>query len=154
MCSLTKEHPAPLLWPNFSHRVKVYSNECPTWSKLHVEYEKHSYVVSQARPWSTAQITFSVGTWLHTETDWYSQHSLSGNRLDWQLVQVCNLSLSYWWWDNNSCPKTTPHSTLSSCNCATLLLALEKANHGVQIFALEPALCFCPSLDLLDCHSG
>ena len=36
------------------------------------------------------------------------------------------------------------HSTLASSNSAALLpLALEKANHGAQIFALEPALCLC-----------
>ena len=36
------------------------------------------------------------------------------------------------------------HSTLASSNSAALLpLALKKANHGAQIFALEPALCLC-----------
>ena len=45
--SLAKEHPLtkecpPLLWPNFLYRVKVYLNEHPPWSKLHVEFEKHS----------------------------------------------------------------------------------------------------------------
>ena len=32
----------PLLWPIFLYRVKVCTNECPPWSKLHVEFEKHS----------------------------------------------------------------------------------------------------------------
>ena len=30
------------LWANFLYRVKVYSNERPPWSELHVEFEKHS----------------------------------------------------------------------------------------------------------------
>ena len=43
--------------------------------------------------------------------------------------------------------------TLSSSNSAALLpLALVKANHGAQILALEPAVCPCPSLDLLGYH--
>ena len=45
------------------------------------------------------------------------------------------------------CPKVhnhPAHSTLASSNSAVLLpLALEKANHGLQIFALEPAPCLC-----------
>ena len=41
-CPLMKEHPPPYFWPNFLYRVKVYSNECPPWSELCVEFEKHS----------------------------------------------------------------------------------------------------------------
>ena len=26
----------------FLYKVKVYSNECPPWSELRVEFEKHS----------------------------------------------------------------------------------------------------------------
>ena len=33
--------PTPFFWPNFLYRVKVYSNERPPWSELHVEFEKH-----------------------------------------------------------------------------------------------------------------
>ena len=40
--------------------------------------------------------------------------------------------------------KHPAHPTLASSNSAALLpLALEKANHGAQIFALELALCLC-----------
>ena len=40
--------------------------------------------------------------------------------------------------------KHPAHSTLASSNSAALLpLTLEKANHGAQIFALEPVLCLC-----------
>ena len=36
------------------------------------------------------------------------------------------------------------HSTLASSNSAAFLhLAPEKANHGAQVFVLEPALCLC-----------
>ena len=42
---LTHERaPTPNFWPNFLHRVKVYSNERPPWSELCVKFEKHGIV--------------------------------------------------------------------------------------------------------------
>ena len=65
------------------------------------------------------------------------------------LTQFLDYSLSSWWWNNHSCMHTRvhkhpAHSTLAFSDSAAFLpLAFEKANHGAQIFALEPAPCPC-----------
>ena len=35
--------PTPYFWPNFLYGIKVYLNERPPWSNLHVELEKHIF---------------------------------------------------------------------------------------------------------------
>ena len=50
--------------------------------------------------------------------------------------------------------RTQPSSTLNSFLlqfCCTPPFGSWEVSYGAQIFALEPALCLCPSLDLLDC---
>ena len=41
----------PLLWSNSLHRVKVYSNECPPWSELHVTIWVHSWSFEKHSLW-------------------------------------------------------------------------------------------------------